>query len=267
MSQCNNHISRDHFVYAPSQWETTLHCNIFSHWLGAYTKWSLYKAHSRHDHSSLPWYIPQYYTNSRMVKITYCVIVTGMSKFQREMLNNHWFKRHRINMFYIATNMLSPKVLVNSLRLIVAYIVSTNVVSDNGLWPGRRQAIIWTNVKILSIGTNFSEITPILSQLQCVKGIIWHIEAETKLLPFHLIFHWSLFLRFHGIPAKIKFMTETRRNGCPPTHKSGNPGHWILCSIHIGQVSNIDHSRNPENTPLKWQKTMAWCKTAVSPVH
>ena len=32
---------------------------------------------------------------------------------------------------------------------------------DNGLWPGRRQAIIWTNVGILLItnfGTNFSEI-------------------------------------------------------------------------------------------------------------
>ena len=26
---------RDHFVYAPSQWETTLHCNVISHWLGA----------------------------------------------------------------------------------------------------------------------------------------------------------------------------------------------------------------------------------------
>ena len=30
---------RDHFV--PSQWEKTLHCNVISHWLGAYTKWSL----------------------------------------------------------------------------------------------------------------------------------------------------------------------------------------------------------------------------------
>ena len=26
---------------APSQWETTLHCNVVSHWLGTYTKWSL----------------------------------------------------------------------------------------------------------------------------------------------------------------------------------------------------------------------------------
>ena len=29
---------RDHFVHAPSQWETTLHCNIVSHWLSACTK-------------------------------------------------------------------------------------------------------------------------------------------------------------------------------------------------------------------------------------
>ena len=36
-----------------------------------------------------------------------------------------------------------------------------NIGSDNGLSPGRRQAIIWTNVGILLIsplGTNFSEI-------------------------------------------------------------------------------------------------------------
>ena len=32
---------RNHFVYALSQWETTLHCNVASHWLGTYTKWSL----------------------------------------------------------------------------------------------------------------------------------------------------------------------------------------------------------------------------------
>ena len=35
----------------------------------------------------------------------------------------------------------------------------TIIGSDNGLWPGRRQAIIWTNAGILlirSLGTNFS---------------------------------------------------------------------------------------------------------------
>ena len=70
----------------------------------------------------------------------------------------------------------------------------TIIGSDNGLSPGRRQAIIWTSVGILLIGplgTNFSEISieiytfsfkkmhlknvvwkmaAILSQPQCVKG-------------------------------------------------------------------------------------------------
>ena len=32
---------RDHFVNVPSQWETTLQCNVVSHWLGAFTKCSL----------------------------------------------------------------------------------------------------------------------------------------------------------------------------------------------------------------------------------
>ena len=41
MSICYS-VSRDHFVYAPSQWETTLQCNFVCHWLGAYTKFSLW---------------------------------------------------------------------------------------------------------------------------------------------------------------------------------------------------------------------------------
>ena len=39
---------RDHFVYAPSQWETALHCNMISYWLGAFTKWSLDLLHKSH---------------------------------------------------------------------------------------------------------------------------------------------------------------------------------------------------------------------------
>ena len=32
---------RDHFVYPTSQWEMS-HCNVVSHWLGAYINWSLH---------------------------------------------------------------------------------------------------------------------------------------------------------------------------------------------------------------------------------
>ena len=53
----------------------------------------------------------------------------------------------------------------NQLRPSDAYICVgklTIIGSDNGLSPGRRQAIIWTNAGILLIrplGTNFSEIS------------------------------------------------------------------------------------------------------------
>ena len=33
-------------VYAPSQWEMTLHSKVISHWLGAYKKWSLWGVES-----------------------------------------------------------------------------------------------------------------------------------------------------------------------------------------------------------------------------
>ena len=32
---------RDQSRYAPNQWETSLHCNDVSHWLGVYLDWSL----------------------------------------------------------------------------------------------------------------------------------------------------------------------------------------------------------------------------------
>ena len=53
-------------------------------------------------------------------------------------------------------------IIINSLRPSDAYIRNLTIIgSDNGLSPWRRQAIIWTNDGILSIGplgTNFSEI-------------------------------------------------------------------------------------------------------------
>ena len=38
----NSSHAMDHSVHALSQWEATLHCNVTSHWLGVYIKWSRY---------------------------------------------------------------------------------------------------------------------------------------------------------------------------------------------------------------------------------
>ena len=59
--------------------------------------------------------------------------------------------------------MIIRNLVLNSLRPSDAYMLSklANIVSDNGLLPGQRQAIIWTSAGMLLIGplgTNFSEI-------------------------------------------------------------------------------------------------------------
>ena len=66
----------------------------------------------------------------------------------------------------------------------------TIIVSDNGLLPGRRQAIIWTNAGILSIGplgTNFSEIWTQIQNFLLMKK---HLKmSSAKWRPFCLSFN------------------------------------------------------------------------------
>ena len=55
----------------------------------------------------------------------------------------------------------------------------TTIGSDNGLSPGRRQAIIWTNDGILlirTLGTNFSEI---LSEIQSFSFKKMHLKMSS----------------------------------------------------------------------------------------
>ena len=85
--------------------EMMLHCNIISHWLGAYTKWSL-----------------------RILCLS---------------LLTHWGR---------VTHICVSK--------------QTIIGSDNGLSPGRRQAIIWTNAGILLIGTPGTNLSEILIEIR-----------------------------------------------------------------------------------------------------
>ena len=96
--------------FAPSQWETALHCNDASHWLGASLE------------SALCWMLGSWPKKTRYLGATL----------------THWGR---------VTHICVGKLI--------------SIGSDNGLSPGRRQAIIWTNAEILLIGplaTNFSEI-------------------------------------------------------------------------------------------------------------
>ena len=61
-------LIRDHFVNVPSQWETTLQCNVVSHWMGAFTKFTqLIRRRNIHSCDSLRYDINvwKYYSSYR----------------------------------------------------------------------------------------------------------------------------------------------------------------------------------------------------------
>ena len=72
----------------------------------------------------------------------------------------------------------------------------TSIGSDNGLSPGRRQAIIWTNAGILLIGplgTNFSSVSmriPKLVRCHSYIEIIMHFKV-VLFLRYKLFFSWK----------------------------------------------------------------------------
>ena len=51
----------------------------------------------------------------------------------------------------------------------ICVVTNTNIVSDNGLSPGRRQAIIWTNAVILLIGPLGTNFSGILSEIHTIS--------------------------------------------------------------------------------------------------
>ena len=117
----------------------------------------------------------------------------------------------------------------------------TIIGSDNGLLPGRRQAIIWTNAGILLIGplgTNFSEICIGIQTFSLKKihlkmssakwrlfclglNVLKHTEASVKWAPlcglhfkcivwlktfvFGFDFYWRLFLLTQSTPRQHWF--------------------------------------------------------------
>ena len=82
---------------------------------------------------------------------------------------------------------------------------------DNGLSPGRRQAIIWTNAGILLIGpwgTNFSEISIGIQTFSFKKMLLTMLSA----ISWDFIVHFERLVFFNE-----KFYSKTRKKHCRNT--------------------------------------------------
>ena len=143
----------------------------------------------------------------------------------------------------------------------------TIIGSDNGLSPGRGQAIIWINAGILLIGpwgTNFSEIVIIIQTFSLKKTCLKMSSA--KCCPFHLGLN-----KLTGPPSCLLHPynhTTTWQTGQNPPHTvAGSIGPilaqcchvlaYIQGSIRWGTMANFCISTV---CIIPWQVHI-WCKT------
>ena len=131
----------------------------------------------------------------------------------------------------------------NSLRPSDAYIGVSNLTiisSDNGLSPGRRQAIIWTDAGILLIGpsrTNFSEI---LIGIQTFSFKKMHLKmSSAKCRPFGL--------GLNVLRSVVLWLSSAAPTHCQSSHINYqwniNVAIWIVCLPIGGLAITIEHAR------------------------
>ena len=116
------------------------------------------------------------------------------------------------------------------------------IVSDSGLSPGRRQAIIWTNAGILLIrplGTNFSEILIKIHTLSFKKTDLKISSGKWRpcCLGLNVLTHRGRVT--HICPSKLTIISSD--NGLPPARRQAiiwtNDGIWLNGPIWWEQTS------------------------------
>ena len=123
----------------------------------------------------------------------------------------------------------------------------TIIGSDNGLSPGRRQAIIWTNAGILSIrtlGTNFSEILIEIYTFSMKKIRLKMLSAKS--CPFLLGLNVLIAKAVQSWSKMNEWVTHAAvRGGQGLTH-------W--CQVTHICVSRVHSNRLPQNSlTFPWQ--------------
>ena len=99
----------------------------------------------------------------------------------------------------------------------------TIIVSDNGLSPGRRQAIIWTNTGILLIepyGTNFSEILIAILTFSFTKMSLK--VSSAKWHPFCVCLNELIWIKLTTLEQHCTVYRKATDQTVPPPHR------WFL---------------------------------------
>ena len=126
-----------------------------------------------------------------------CIFVSGYDIFKRVYLMNYYLHVNILCNFEIVSGIAHCALYLSSIEEITLFhwgrathicVVKLTIIgSDNGLSPGRRQAIIWTNDWILSIGTLGTNFNDILIGIQTFSFQKMEFEkSSAKWRPFCL---------------------------------------------------------------------------------
>ena len=155
----------------------------------------LYRAHLLW---SSPWYVYKIYL-THVYSIENGVIYPSLSLTYTVSIENNIFaheKDHNLAVHDWLHAIYCNSLLTHWGRVTHICVSKLTIVgSDNGLSPGRRQAIIWTNARILLIGpleTNFSEILIKIHKFSSKKMLLKMSSAKWR--PFCLGFNELTFL-------------------------------------------------------------------------
>ena len=140
----------------------------------------------------------------------------------------------------------------------------TIIGSDNGLSPGRRQAIIWTNAGILLIvplGTNFNEIVIGIQTLSFKK---MHLKmSSTKWRPFCL--------GLNELNLSVPFIYTRDLNLSLPMH-AVDAWHPVTATEHMMVESGSQSDHTPAtvtqcNTSISQNQKFAWFELFACILH
>ena len=103
---------------------------------------------------------------------------------------------------------------------------------DNGLSPGRRQAIIWTNAGLLSIGLLGTKSSEILIEIHAVLFRKMHLKLlSAKWQPFSLGLNELNYLSVDIISHNRKHIRQIFTRWNSPT--------WIMCAYWVHSLMLI----------------------------
>ena len=138
----------------------------------------------------------------------------------------------------------------------------TIIGSDNGLSPGRRQTITWTNAGILLIGplgTNFGEM---LIEIHTFSFKKIHLEMSSrKWRPFclglNVLMHMQWTSQLWRVCQDTGNVESAENCSLPWAHsRATNSWLWLFYSLQIDDMS-VTTSRITSNSTVCW--TVCWC--------